>query len=189
MSCLCISRKAWLTFTDAKCAHDFRSSMSKLSRWFLQKEKIAFQVYTEKESICKYKDAEKLNYFSCFAWPVKFTVPKLPYVVRSFSSTGTRYMGRKQAVNKTPHKESKAHHVTNTSTWRSTDLGKTIDKYACEGSWTALRMRGIWPRCCMSRRVQESVTETLTLRLLMSYIYGAPILDVSRSHTTTQHSR
>jgi len=31
--------------------------------------------------------------------------------------------------------------------------------------------------------------ETLTLRRLMSYIYGAPILDVSRSHTTTQHSR
>jgi len=29
----------------------------------------------------------------------------------------------------------------------------------------------------------------LTLRRLMSYIYGAPILDVSRSHTTTQHSR
>ena len=27
----------------------------------------------------------------------------------------------------------------------------------------------------------------LTLRRLMSYIYGAPILDVSRSHTTTQH--
>ena len=31
--------------------------------------------------------------------------------------------------------------------------------------------------------------QTLTLRRLMSYIYGAPILDVSRSHTTTQHSR
>ena len=30
---------------------------------------------------------------------------------------------------------------------------------------------------------------SLTLRLLMSHIYGAPILDVSRSHTTTQHSR
>ena len=31
----------------------------------------------------------------------------------------------------------------------------------------------------------------LTFRLLMSYIYiyGAPILDVSGSHTTTQHSR
>jgi len=29
----------------------------------------------------------------------------------------------------------------------------------------------------------------LTLRLLMSYIYGAPKLDVSRSHTTTQHIR
>ena len=30
---------------------------------------------------------------------------------------------------------------------------------------------------------------SLTLRRVMSYIYGAPILDVSRSHTTTQHSR
>ena len=29
----------------------------------------------------------------------------------------------------------------------------------------------------------------LTFRLLTSYIYEAPILDVSRSHTTTQHSR
>jgi len=31
--------------------------------------------------------------------------------------------------------------------------------------------------------------KSLTLRRLMSYVYGAPILDVSRSHTTTQHSR
>ena len=31
--------------------------------------------------------------------------------------------------------------------------------------------------------------KSLTIRLLMLYIYGAPILDVSRSHTTTQHSR
>jgi len=30
---------------------------------------------------------------------------------------------------------------------------------------------------------------SLTLRRLTSYIYGAPIIDVSRSHTTTQHSR
>ena len=34
-----------------------------------------------------------------------------------------------------------------------------------------------------------TVYSFLTLRRLMSYIYGAPILDVSRSHTTTQHSR
>jgi len=34
-----------------------------------------------------------------------------------------------------------------------------------------------------------SCKQFLTLRRLMSYIYGAPILDVSRSHTTTQHSR
>ena len=31
--------------------------------------------------------------------------------------------------------------------------------------------------------------KSLTLRSLTLYIYGAPILDVSRSHTTTQHSR
>ena len=31
--------------------------------------------------------------------------------------------------------------------------------------------------------------KSLTIRLLMSYINGAPILDVSGSHTTTQHSR
>jgi len=29
----------------------------------------------------------------------------------------------------------------------------------------------------------------LTFRLLISYIYGNPNLDVSRSHTTTHHSR
>ena len=29
----------------------------------------------------------------------------------------------------------------------------------------------------------------LTFRLLMSYIYGAPTLDASRSHTATHHSR
>ena len=31
--------------------------------------------------------------------------------------------------------------------------------------------------------------KSLTIRLLMSYIYGAPILDVSRPYTTTHHSR
>jgi len=36
------------------------------------------------------------------------------------------------------------------------------------------------------RRIRVKI---LTVRRLMSYIYGAPILDVSRSHTTTQHSR
>jgi len=35
----------------------------------------------------------------------------------------------------------------------------------------------------------ENLLTYLTLKRLMSYIYGAPILDVSRSHTTTQHSR
>jgi len=31
--------------------------------------------------------------------------------------------------------------------------------------------------------------KSLTLRLLMAYIYGAHILDVSRSHTMTHHSQ
>ena len=38
-------------------------------------------------------------------------------------------------------------------------------------------------------RVSRIRVKSVTLRLLMSYIYGAPILDVSRAHTTTQHSR
>ena len=37
--------------------------------------------------------------------------------------------------------------------------------------------------------VRRIRVKTLTLRLLMSYIYGAPILDISRPHTTPQHSR
>jgi len=41
----------------------------------------------------------------------------------------------------------------------------------------------------MQHKVKEVTKLLLTLRQLMSYIYGAPILDVSRSHTTTQHSR
>ena len=42
----------------------------------------------------------------------------------------------------------------------------------------------------LDTQIPCSLTQiTLTLRRLMSYIYGAPILDVSRSHTMTQHSR
>ena len=44
-------------------------------------------------------------------------------------------------------------------------------------------------RCCWNRSECVMSLYSLTLRWLMSYIYGAPILDVSRSHTTTQHSR
>ena len=49
------------------------------------------------------------------------------------------------------------------------------------------------PRCSVIVTVGEldKFKTLLTVRLLMSYIYiyGAPILDVSRLHTTTQHSR
>jgi hypothetical protein len=40
---------------------------------------------------------------------------------------------------------------------------------------------------CQSRCLK--IVWTLTLRWLMSYIYGVHILDVFRSHTTTQHIR
>ena len=53
------------------------------------------------------------------------------------------------------------------------------------------------PICCLLAllgahhflHVSRIRVKLLTFRLLMLYIYGAPILDVSRSHTTTQHSR
>jgi len=37
--------------------------------------------------------------------------------------------------------------------------------------------------------VSRRSVKLLTFRRLMSYIYEASVLDVSRSHTTTQHSR
>ena len=52
---------------------------------------------------------------------------------------------------------------------------------------TQLRLVGHFYKICIMMR--GSMNVTLTLRVLMSYIYGAPILDVSRSHTMTQHSR
>ena len=57
------------------------------------------------------------------------------------------------------------------------------------------------PMCCLLAllgvhhflHVSRIRVKSLTFKRLMSYIYiyiyGAPILDVSRSHTTTQHSR
>jgi hypothetical protein len=44
-------------------------------------------------------------------------------------------------------------------------------------------------RRTLSSKLSKFCIRYLNLRLLMSYIYGAPILDVSISHTTTQHSR
>ena len=50
----------------------------------------------------------------------------------------------------------------------------------------SLYLRILILRCSNLARTECDIQ--LTLRWLMSYIYGAPILDVSRSHTTTQHS-
>ena len=62
-----------------------------------------------------------------------------------------------------------------------------------EGVQVAMTTRNLEPAQWRSREEWRLVSgrqrQLLTLRRLMSYIYGAPILDVSRSHTTTQHSR
>ena len=47
----------------------------------------------------------------------------------------------------------------------------------------------LWPSSGYNLVALRVYTICLTLRSLTLYIYGAPILDVSRSHTTTQHSR
>ena len=46
----------------------------------------------------------------------------------------------------------------------------------------------LWPTV-VSTLFYPGMVSYLTLKRLMSYTYGAPILDVSRSHTTMQHSR
>ena len=60
-------------------------------------------------------------------------------------------------------------------------------------AWRRLCFASRWLRCeFLVLRPTNLIAyygSGLTLRWLMSYIYGAPILDVSRSHTTTQHSR
>jgi len=50
-------------------------------------------------------------------------------------------------------------------------------------------IRSVYVSAVSRKRRYHDTWRGLTLRRLMSYIYGAPILDVSRSHTTTQHSR
>jgi hypothetical protein len=50
-------------------------------------------------------------------------------------------------------------------------------------------IRHVYLGCVRRRGLHVAGSWHGTLRLLMSYMYGAPIVDVSRSHTTTQHSR
>ena len=59
--------------------------------------------------------------------------------------------------------------------------------------WVVIFLKFLSERFLILRRIRWdiiiNVHTSLTLRRLMSCIYEAPILDVSRSHTTTQHSR
>ena len=70
--------------------------------------------------------------------------------------------------------------------------GNLKSPYTRSVPWTA-KYSEVLEFTCQTTRPNMAEELVLTLRWLMSYIYiyiyGAPILDVSRSHTTTQHSR
>jgi hypothetical protein len=147
----CTSRRVSPTFTDANCTQ--MDMVYFLWHWnfhpdWYRMEKLNLKSSQKKSLFPSTKILEKKRP-SLFAWPVKYTMRNLQHVLRRVSSTAAGYLRRKQAENKTPRKESKAHQATNTSTWSSTVLGIKIDKYACEGCKTALRMRGISPLLCM----------------------------------------
>jgi len=74
--------------------------------------------------------------------------------------------------------------------WRSYKSRKKINNGE-KSVWEVQSFCGMCNSTESNRRLSEGkpLSVSLTLRRLMSYIYGAPILDVSRSHTTTQHSR
>ena len=83
---------------------------------------------------------------------------------------------------------------SNPSPWRQEVLVTTDNSV----SWTSSRDLQVGagflqlPSGIVTHQIlqwSKTGVSNLTLRRLMSYIYGAPILDVSRSHTTTQHSR
>jgi len=64
----------------------------------------------------------------------------------------------------------------------------SISLTRCAQAWVHRRVRKLW-KFDVTQNDKSWQPCGLTLRRLMSYIYGAPILDVSRSHATTQHSR
>jgi len=121
-----------------------------------------------------------------WVWMVGMTAvlysPTLPAVVLSLAHPGVHQGTRSACLF-----SERYHEIITTSVcvnslagWLEENTGK------CAGggsgnSWREMRM--VW----IHRTLVASVL--LTLRRLMSYIYGSPILDVSRSHTTTQHSR
>ena len=137
---------------------------------------------------CSFTDNRSFFVFVCF-WC------NSPQWARASSFTRVLdHTQRHTTVGRTPLDESSA---------RRRDLyltTLTADKYPYP---CGIRTHNLSRRVAANRRLRPRVQITelpkknddliikgkLTLRRLMSYIYGAPILDVSRSHTTTQHSR
>ena len=67
--------------------------------------------------------------------------------------------------------------------FRISNKDKRTSDYTYEDSVEHRKQR------CSNAYTCKYIHKKLTLRLLMSYTYRAHILDVSRSHTTTHHSR
>jgi len=89
------------------------------------------------------------------------------------------------------HKNNTQNNTNNNRTRQITTNVKKV-RYICYICIYLLTTIGLTPGGRITVHIYTQTvhrTTQLTLRRLMSYIYGAPILDVSRSHTTTQHSR
>ena len=86
--------------------------------------------------------------------------------------------------------------ITSTCVWRLQVLSVSTNLHDCTVLFNPLKPE-LNPICYLRAllgahhflHVSRIRVKLLIFRLLMSYIHGAPILDVSRSHTTTQHSR
>ena len=71
---------------------------------------------------------------------------------------------------------------------RQSTVNELLEEGLQNGAETC-RSKLMWMLVLFKVYILRAWVGILTLRLLMSYIYGAHILDVSRSHTTTHHSR
>ena len=108
-----------------------------------------------------------------------------------FRSQIIRSDGSLMAVTSTPDYVTKAYYVI----WNDAKLNTAADNSYTNILFSCVihsdsNISRIYPQQPQTTSMpKQSRIQYLTLRLLMSYIYRAPILDVSRSHTTTHHSR
>ena len=125
-------------------------------------------------------------YFSPGGAATRFCVMASPYGVLQSQSLGTSPLDEWSARRRDPLPD-KTQHYKETTFIPPAGFEPIIP--ACEWPQTHTLVRAATGIGRLPVLLIIVLFLPLTLRRLMSYIYGAPILDVSRSHTTTQHSR